>query len=156
MMPSATRYKTLLGVSLLFNAFLACAVAGGLYEWHSHNRALEMPRLKGLHGALVQLPEPRSHELRHLLREARRENQPLILAGRQARQDVVRQLQSPNLDREALDKDLADARQADIALRARVDTTLAQFASTLEPQDRLKLASALHLGKVPLQTQAQN
>lgn len=156
MMRSAKRYRTLLGVSLLANVFLACAVAGGLYEWHSHSRTLLTLHPKGLHQAMAQLPEQRSKELRERLRTARHENQPLIEAARLARQDVVRQLQAATLDREALNKDLADARQADVELRARVDNTLADFASTLEPEERLKLASALHLGKVPVPTPAQN
>lgn len=154
MSPPANRYKTLLGASLLVNVFLLCSVAGGAYEWHNHSRAAVVAQHpRGLRQALAQLPEQRRHELRHLLRKARAENQPLIAAGREARQGVVRQLQSPELDRQALDKDLGDARQADIELRARVDNTLAEFASTLEPDERLKLADALHLRKAAVQAQ---
>lgn len=142
------RYKTLLGVSLLFNIFLVCGAAGSLYEWHSHSRALLAPHPRGLHQALAQLPEQRQHELRHLLRKTRHENQPLIVAGRAARQGVVQQLQAPTFDRGALDQQLGQARAADIELRARVDHTLADFASGLAPDDRLKLADALQLRNV--------
>lgn len=41
--------------------------------------------------------------------------------------------------------ELAKAREADAALRALVDSTLAQFASTLPQQERQKLVEALYL-----------
>lgn len=41
--------------------------------------------------------------------------------------------------------ELAKAREADVALRALVDSTLAQFASTLPQEDRQKLVDALYL-----------
>lgn len=154
-MTEPTRHsKTLLGVSLMCNVFLVCALAGGAWEWRKHSPAqLAAAHPHGLRQALAQLPEQRRHELRHLLRQARAQNQPLIAAGRQARQGVVQQLQASTLDREALDKELGQARQADVELRARVDHTLAEFASTLEPDERIKLAGAMHLGKG---AQAQN
>src|SRR5476649_2880902 len=85
----------------------------------------------GLRQAMVQLPEARQHELRQLLRRNRADSQPLIMAGRQARQDVIKQLEAPTLDRPALLTDLGKAREADVALRALVDNTLAEFADTL-------------------------
>lgn len=155
MRPSAKR-PTLLGVSLLSNVFLGCILIGGLYEWHHSRLGQPTPPSKGLHVAIEQLPEQRSQELRELLRDTRRENRSLILAGRQARQEVINQLLSPQLNRDALDKGLADARQADIELRARVDTALAGFATKLEPDERLELATAMHLGKVPIQAKVSN
>ncbi|MDP1086189.1 hypothetical protein Q6245_27880, partial [Klebsiella pneumoniae] len=54
-------------------------------------------------------------------------------------------LEAPTLDREVLVTELAKAREADVALRALVDSTLAQFASTLPQEDRQKLVDALYL-----------
>jgi len=140
--------KTLLVVSLLLNVFLVGGMAGGLYQWLGHNRAQPLavaePQ-RGLRQALVQLPDVSRRQLRQLLRQTRIDSQPLLLAGRQARLDVVERLQQPSLDRNALDADLSRAREADSALRARVETALADFAAGLSLEDRQKLADSLYV-----------
>lgn len=138
--------KTLLTASLVLNLFLIGGVAGGLYQWLSHPKPMVGPVVQhGLRQVMVRLPEQRRHELRRLLRETRDESQPLIVAGRQARQDAMRQLRAPALDRDALVADLGRARDADLALRARVETSLADFATTLPADEREQLANALYL-----------
>ncbi len=138
--------KTLLTASLVLNIFLIGGVAGGLYEWLAHPKPMVGAVVQhGLRQVLVQLPLQRRHELRRLLRETRDESQPLILAGRQARQDVMQQLRAPTLDRDALVADLGRARDADLALRARVETSLADFAATLPADEREQLARSLYL-----------
>ena len=138
--------KPLLTVSLVLNIFLIGGVAGGLYQWLSHPKPMVGAVVQhGLRQIMVQLPEQRRHQLRHLLRETRDESQPMILAGRQARQDVIQQLRAPTLDRDALVADLGRARDADAALRARVDTTLAQFATTLPVDEREQLAKSMYM-----------
>jgi uncharacterized membrane protein len=99
----------------------------------------------GLRQAMVKLPPERRKELRQLLRQNRADSQPLVLAGREARLDVIKQLEAPTLDREALVTDLGKAREADMALRALVDNTLAQFASTLPRVERQRLVEALYM-----------
>ncbi|MFW0753911.1 periplasmic heavy metal sensor [Pseudomonas sp. H11T01] len=137
-------FKALLAVSLVLNVFLIGGVVGGLYQWHSQAKpALAMPQ-HGLHQAMAQLPPAKRHQLRQLLRQTRTENQSLILASRQARLDVIRQLQAPTLDRTALDSDLSKAREADITLRAKVDANLADFAATLPADERQTLADSLY------------
>ena len=66
------------------------------------------------------------------------------MAGREARLGVIKQLEAPTLDRDALVTELAKAREADAALRALVDATLAQFASNLPQDERQKLVEALY------------
>ncbi|MGF0237482.1 periplasmic heavy metal sensor [Rhodococcus sp. IEGM1300] len=137
------RFKALLVVSLLLNVFLIGGVAGGLYQWHNQAKPmLAMPQ-HGLRKALVQLPPAKRHQLRQLLRQTRLENQPLIAASRDARLDVIRQLQAPTLDRSALESDMGKAREADINLRAKVDANLAEFASTLPPEERQTLVESM-------------
>lgn len=99
----------------------------------------------GLRQAMFKLPPERRKELRQLLRHNSADSQPLIMAGREARMGVIKQLEAPTLDREVLVTELAKAREADVALRALVDSTLAQFASTLPQEDRQKLVDALYL-----------
>jgi len=143
MTPPQNRTKHFLAASLMVNLFLAGALGGGIYEWSSHRKPVGSLPQHGLRQALAQLPEARRHELRHLLRKTRIDSEQLIVARREARQDVARQLKAQTLDRNALDSELGKAREADIALRSRVDMTLADFASTLDPDEREKLADSM-------------
>jgi len=146
MTPSPKYLKPLLVVSVLFNVFLIGGVGGGLYHWLANAKPAEaVVNQHGLRQAMVQLPPARRKELRQLLRQNRADSQPLIMAGREARLDVIKQLEAPTLDREALVTDLGKAREADMALRALVDNTLAQFASTLPRDERQRLVEALYL-----------
>jgi len=143
--PSKT-LKNLLLASLMLNVFLICGIGGGVYHWLVNTQpAMAAVNQHGLRQAMVQLPETRQRELRQLLRRNRADSQPLIMAGRQARQDVIRQLEAPTLDRPALLADLGKAREADVALRSLVDNTLAEFAGTLPQEERRKLVESLYL-----------
>lgn len=139
--------KPWLLVSVLLNVFLIGGVGGGLYHWFATSATPEhvVVNQHGLRQAMVKLPPERRKELRQLLRHNRADSQPLIMAGREARLGVIKQLEAPTLDREALMADLAKAREADVALRALVDGTLAQFAGTLPQDERQKLVEALYL-----------
>lgn len=146
MTPSPKYLKPLLVVSVLFNVFLIGGVGGGLYHWLANAKPAEaVVNQHGLRQAMVQLPPARRKELRQLLRQNRADSQPLIMAGREARLDVIKQLEAPTLDREALVTELGKAREADVALRALVDNTLAQFAGTLPRDERQKLVEALYM-----------
>jgi uncharacterized membrane protein len=132
-------------VSILLNVFLIGGVGGGLYHWMTNARPAEaVVNQHGLRQAMVKLPPERRRELRQLLRRNRDDSQPLIMAGREARLGVIKQLEAPRLDREALLAELAKAREADMALRALVDDTLAQFANTLPQDERQQLVEALY------------
>ncbi|HEC54217.1 MAG TPA: periplasmic heavy metal sensor [Gammaproteobacteria bacterium] len=138
--------KPWLLVSVLLNVFLIGGVAGGLYHWMASAKPAEaVVNQHGLRQAMFKLPPERRKELRQLLRHNSADSQPLIMAGREARMGVIKQLEAPTLDREVLVTELAKAREADVALRALVDSTLAQFASTLPQEDRQKLVDALYL-----------
>ena len=137
--------KPWLFVSILLNVFLIGGVGGGLYHWMANARPAEaVVNQHGLRQAMVKLPPERRRELRQLLRRNRDDSQPLIMAGREARLGVIKQLEAPRLDREALLAELAKAREADMALRALVDDTLAQFANTLPQDERQQLVEALY------------
>ncbi|QDH64988.1 MULTISPECIES: periplasmic heavy metal sensor [Pseudomonas] len=137
--------KPWLFVSILLNVFLIGGVGGGLYHWMTNARPAEaVVNQHGLRQAMVKLPPERRRELRQLLRRNRDDSQPLIMAGREARLGVIKQLEAPRLDREALLAELAKAREADMALRALVDDTLAQFANTLPQDERQQLVEALY------------
>jgi uncharacterized membrane protein len=139
-------FKAVLVVSLVLNVFLIGGVAGGLYQWHNQARpaqALALPQ-HGVRQVMLQLPPAKRRELRQMLRQTREDNQSLIADSRQARLDVIRQLQAPTLDRGALDSDLSRARDADIGLRAKVDANIADFAASLPANERQTLADSLY------------
>ncbi|QXI26491.1 periplasmic heavy metal sensor [Pseudomonas vanderleydeniana] len=137
--------KPLLVVSLLLNVFLVGGVAGGLYHWLANAKPAQVAiNQHGLRLALQQLPEPRRKQLRQLLRQNQANSQPLVMAGREARLDVIQQLEAPTLDRNALLADLSRAREADNSLRVLVDNTLADFASSLPQDERQELGKALY------------
>lgn len=149
---TARSLKPWLVVSVVLNVFLIGGVGGGVYHWMASARPAEaLVNQHGLRQAMVKLPAQRRKELRQLLRHNSADSQPLILAGRDARMGVIKQLEAPALDRDVLVSELAKAREADMALRALVDSTLAQFASTLPRDERKALVEALYLrgqGKV--------
>ena len=142
---STQSLKPWLLVSVLLNVFLMGGVGGAVYHWMASAKPVEaVVNQHGLRQAMVKLPPERRRELRQLLRHNRADSQPLVMAGREARLGVIKQLEAPTLDRDVLVTELAKAREADMALRALVDTTLAQFASTLAQDERQKLVEALY------------
>ncbi|WP_339470787.1 periplasmic heavy metal sensor [Pseudomonas sp. EL_65y_Pfl1_R83] len=143
---TAKSLKPWLFVSVLLNVFLIGGVGGGLYHWRVNAKtAVAMVSQHGLRQAMVNLSPERRRELRQLLRRNSTDSQPLVMAGREARLGVIKQLEAPTLDRDVLVTELAKAREADMALRALVDTTLAQFASTLPREERQTLVEALYV-----------
>ncbi len=134
--------KTLLVVSLVVNVFLLGSIAGGAYRWFANERAVAAEQ-RGLRFAASELSDERQRQLREALRDTRRDAQPLIRAARDGRRDLVRILSAPQLDRDALDAALASTREADSALRAQIESTVAEFAATLTPDERLKLVDAM-------------
>lgn len=138
--------KPWLILSIMLNVFLVGGIGGGLYHWMAVAKPAEaVVNQHGLRQAMTQLPPERRKELRQLLRHNRADSQPLVMAGREARLGVIKQLEAPTLDRDVLVAELAKAREADAALRSLVDDTLAQFASTLAQDQRQKLVEALYL-----------
>ena len=138
--------KTLVAVSLVLNVFLLGAIAGGAY-WLSgpfaqqRTAAAQQPR--GIRFAAADLSPERQRQLREALRKTRRESLPLIRDARDGRIDLAHLLAAQEFDRHALDDALARTREADVALRARIEGTVADFAATLTPEERLKLVGAM-------------
>ena len=137
------RLKMLLIVSLVFNVFLLGTVAGGTYQWIAKQKADVVAQQRGLRFAAAELSKDRRKELRRAIRQTRMESLPLIADARNGRLEVAQVLAAPEFDRAALDAALARTREADIAWRARVETTVADFAAALTPEERLKLVDAM-------------
>ncbi len=141
-MVNEMKIKRALTCSLALNVFLACAIAGGLYEWVAQTRQ-QVEQQRGLRFAAQALPADRQQQLRQALLRTRRDNQAWVADAHAAKATVMQTLTAPRFDRQALDRALARTRGADTQARAALETTLADFAATLSQEERLKLVGGL-------------
>ncbi|ALL67845.1 membrane protein [Paraburkholderia caribensis MBA4] len=143
---SGRAWKFLLVGSLVLNVFLIGGVAGGAYQWfvaHGGATAAAQPQPRALRFAAQGLSAERQQQFVDALKDARREAREYARDGREDRREVLRLLAAPQLDRAALDVALNRTREADIALRSRVEQSVADFAATLSPDERVKFAEGL-------------
>ncbi|MGT2472893.1 periplasmic heavy metal sensor [Paraburkholderia terrae] len=143
---SGRAWKFLLVGSLVLNVFLIGGVAGGAYQWfvaHGGATAATQPQPRALRFAAEGLSAERQQQFVDALKDARREARGYARDGREDRREVLRLLAAPQLDRAALDVALNRTREADIALRSRVEQSVADFAATLSPDERVKFAEGL-------------
>jgi uncharacterized membrane protein len=141
-------WKVVLMGSLVLNVFLLGAIAGGAYQWFATREAhdaLLAQQSRALRFAATPLSPERQKAFMDGLRNGRREGQPYAREGREGRRDVLRLLAAPQIDRSALDAALARTRQADGALRAQVESSVADFAASLTPEERATFAESLKL-----------
>ena len=136
--------KRWLIVSLVVNVFVVGAVAGGAARWWLAERsvaAAEPPR--GLRHAADDLAAEQRRSFLLGLRNARRAVAEPLQTAREGRQEVLRLMREPRFEAEAVAQTLARTRAADIAARERFEAAVVDFASTLSPADRQKLADGL-------------
>jgi uncharacterized membrane protein len=144
------RYSRALVVgSVLLNVFLLGAIAGGAWRWFAargvlppHAQAQHAPHI-ALRFATDELSPERQQQFLDALRSARRDGREHARDAREDRREVLDLLAAPQLDRAALDAALARTRAADVALRAQVESGIADYAATLTPEERLKFADGL-------------
>ena len=130
--------------SLVANVFIVGAVAGGAARWWIAERsvaAAEPPR--GLRHAADELPAEQRRSFLVGLRDARRAVAEPLRAAREGRQEVLRLLREPGFEADVLARTLARTRAADMAARERFEAAVVDFASTLAPPERQKLADGL-------------
>lgn len=138
-------WKFVLVASLVLNVFLLGAIVGGAYQWFAVHGATgtALAQQHALRFAAGTLSAERQKAFVDGLKNARREGRQFAREGREGRRDVLRLLAAPQLDRPALDAALARTREADSALRAKVEGSVADFAATLSPEERAKFAESL-------------
>ena len=134
--------------SLVLNLFLAGAIAGGAWRWWSTQQSAGAPQAgaaapRGLRFAAEQLTPERSKDYRQALRAARGEVAASIQASREGRKEIMRLLTATEYDRAAVAAALVRTREADTASRARFETAVVDFASTLSPAERAQFADGL-------------
>jgi uncharacterized membrane protein len=137
--------------SLALNLFLLGAITGGAYRWFAAQRAAPavvgatapaLPSTALRYAAQALSPE-RERQFLDTLRQARRDARPLARQAREGRREVLRLVAAPQLDRPALDAALAATRDADRAVRERVEAAVAGFVATLTPAERATFAQSL-------------
>lgn len=133
----------LLAVSLAFNIFLVGAAVGGAFVWFTHTQPKPEPPARGVFSAAQSLPQDKRDDFRKALRQARKSVAGRSKDGRKARENLARLLVQEPLDRAAIDARLEAIRDADDAVRARVEAAIIEFAATLTPAQREKLVKAL-------------
>lgn len=141
-------WKFVLVASLVLNVFLLGAIVGGAYQWfaaYGINAPVLAQQRTALRFAAQTLPAGRQQAFIDGLKNARRDGQQFAREGREGRREVLRLLAAPQFDRAALDAALARTRAADSSLRAQVEGSVADFAATLTPEERVRFADSLKL-----------
>ena len=139
--------RFLLAASLIFNLFAAGAVVGGL-------AVLFRPGLLHPHPVLLRpirqagdaLPAPERMRFRAAMRQVLVGGEELARTARESRREAAELLVATRFDPQAVDAALARARDADIALRSRLETAAIAFASGLPADQRELLAQGLARG----------
>lgn len=139
------RFRTIvLAISLAVNVFIVGAAAGGAFMWHASGPLRSaIPVRGGLGVAAHTLPMVERKTFRQMLRQARQEAASDIAAARSGRLKLAQLMVAEPLNREAIDAQLAAIRQSDIALRARLEKAVVDFAETLTPADRKSFVDGL-------------
>lgn len=136
-------------VSVAINLFLVGAAAG-VIALGARIAAHRPPvRAGALFWATERLPQPDRRQMRQMLRDARAEVQAdadRSIALRTAAWDA---LNTPNPDAAAINAKLAESRQADIGIRARVEQRLVDYAVRLPPADRAIFAAGMRRALTP-------
>jgi uncharacterized membrane protein len=131
--------RNLLIASVVLNVFLAGALAGGAV-WIRSGKSGQGYSLEAAGG---RLPDQQRMLFRKALREVRRESRDIILDGQQARREAADLLRQPVVDTAALSAALERARNADIAVRTRLEQRIIEFAAAGSAEDRSVLAEGL-------------
>jgi uncharacterized membrane protein len=138
-------WKIVLAASLVLNVFLVGAIVGGAYQWFAARGATApvLAQQRALRFAAETLSADRQKAFVGGLKDARRDGRQYAREGREGRREVLRLLAAPQFDRAALDAALARTREADSRLRAQMEGSVADFAATLSPEERVRFADNL-------------
>ena len=137
--------KRWLVASLVLNVFIVGTVAGGAARWWWAERSVGAaePTRSSLRNAADDLPAEQRRSFLIGLRNARRAVAEPLQAAREGRREVLRLLREPRFEADAVTQTLARTRAADMAARERFEAAVVDFASTLSPPERQKLADGL-------------
>lgn len=131
-------------ISLALNVFLVGAAVGGAYMWHASGpHRSGMSARGGLGVAADTLPVDERKTFRQNLIQVRKEAASDIVAARSGRLKLAQLMLAEPLNRQAIDAQLAAIRQSDMALRAKLEKAVIDFAQTLTPAERKSFVDGL-------------
>lgn len=143
------RAKIILIASIVANLFLAGALGGALVVGsrfvHERGEARRGDR-PGMLNAVQAIPPERRQLLRQVMREQAMAARPDLQAAREARRDAARLIGAATYDAAAVEASLKQARDSDLAARAKIDAALATRLAQLTPEDRAAFAQVMMRG----------
>ena len=128
--------------SLLLNLFLIGCIAGGAYKLFANNQTGKVGQ-NALRFAAENLSLEQQRQFKKTLRVARREAKPLLATANEARTEVRKLIAESKFDRQAVEVALAKTREADSAIRMKIEVTMLNYAESLSAEDRQKFADGL-------------
>jgi uncharacterized membrane protein len=134
--------QKLIFASLLLNLFLICSIAGGAYRLFANHQTGKAAQ-NSLRFAAENLSQVQQHSFKKTLRDTRREAKPLLETANNARTEVRKLIAAQSFDRQAVEVALAKTREADRAVRMKIEVAMLNFTETLSAEDRQKLAEGL-------------
>jgi uncharacterized membrane protein len=129
--------------SLALNLFLIGAGAGVIALGVRMAKAQPPRPVGALFWATEGLPQPDRRAMRMMLRDLREQVKGDTDRSAALRIDAWNGLAAPTPDTAAINQKLAESRQIDIAVRARVEQSLVDYAVRLPPADRAILAAGM-------------
>lgn len=138
------RARLLLVASLVLNVFLLSASGAVLYRWH-YGLGLGQAGGWRMRAADALAPGHR-RAFRAAMRETVLAARPLARDGHAGRAEAARLFVAQHYDAAAIRQALGRARAADLALRARIEDRVVDFAAGLPIEERDALAGALRRG----------
>ncbi|WP_309644691.1 periplasmic heavy metal sensor, partial [Phenylobacterium sp.] len=132
----------ILFISLALNVFLIGAVVGGLVvgQKFRHERPSATRGGQPLWAAGAELPPEKRRAFRGLLRGEAGEVRAGMAEVRAARAAAWRRLDADPFDAAAAKRDLDAARVREMQIRGGVESRIVDFAATLPPAERARLA----------------
>lgn len=142
------RLQIALAVSILLNLFALGAAGGAAVMWARLKPASASgaPPRRPLRAAADALSPAERERFRQVMRAAGQETRPIRRQARLNRREAAELFVQPRFDAAAVNAALAQARSADFALRARLETAAVSFAADLPLPERTALAQGLSRG----------
>jgi uncharacterized membrane protein len=140
---SPRNLKILLAVSVLVNVFVLAAICGGLLMRHRLLHEMGPGHGNPMIRAAQDMPEPEQQAFHRQMRAVAARALPAMTEARNARNAAADGLVAAKPDAAKIRQDLARARAAETLARGLMEDALVQFAVTLEPKARERMAEGL-------------
>ncbi|MHB8283308.1 MAG: periplasmic heavy metal sensor [Caulobacteraceae bacterium] len=132
--------KILLAVSIAVNLFLLGALGGGAATWLKTTP--RRPILRAAQG----LPPTDRNRFQQVLQAVVKDSRPIQRQARDDRHVAAQLFVQPSFDVAEVNAALSRARDADVAVRTRLETSMVAFAATLPQPERAAMADGLSKG----------